>query len=267
MRDFPAVRVSPFIAVLLLVLSLAGCAGAGSDMRADVTPTADQTQARNRAQIRLELAAGYFQQGQPTVALEEIRQSLAADPNFADAYNLRALIHMRLNDNRAAEDNFRRALQLNPRDGNILHNYAWLMCQQDRFPESTQLFRQAVASPQYADQAKSYMALGLCQSRAGQKAEAERSLMHSYELDAANPITGYQLAQLFYQRGDYSRAQFYIRRINNSDRANAESLWLGMKIERRLENRDALLQLGLQLKRRFASSREAAAYDRGAWDE
>ena len=58
-------------------------------------------------------------------------------------------------------------------------------------------------------------------------AEAERSLARSYELDAGNPITGYNLANLLYRRGDYKRAQFYIRRLNNSELANAETLWLG----------------------------------------
>jgi type IV pilus assembly protein PilF len=33
-----------------------------------------------------------------------------------------------------------------------------------------------------------------------------------------------------------TRAQFYIRRINNSELANAQTLWLGVKVENRLNN-------------------------------
>jgi len=80
-------------------------------------------------------------------------------------------------------------------------------------------------------------------------------------------VTGYNLANLLYERGDFTRAQFYIRRLNNSDLANAETLWLGIRIERKLNNRDAVLQLGEQLKKRFAQSREAAAYEKGAFNE
>ena len=72
-------------------------------------------------------------------------------------------------------------------------------------------------------------------ARAGQRAEAERSLARAYELDAGNPIIGYNLAPLLYQRGELERAQFYIRRINNSELANAETLWLGIKVEQQLE--------------------------------
>ena len=92
-------------------------------------------------------------------------------------------------------------------------------------------------------------------------------MLRSYELDAGNPITGYNLAQLLLDKGELVRAQFYVRRINNSELANAESLWLGMKIERRLKNTDAVTQLGSQLKKRFGSSKESAAFERGAFDE
>ena len=68
-----------------------------------------------RARIRLELASGYYEEGKTEVALDELKQVLAIDPNFADAYNLRGLIYMRLGDNRQAEESFRRALAINPR--------------------------------------------------------------------------------------------------------------------------------------------------------
>ena len=101
----------------------------------------------------------------------------------------------------------------------------------------------------------------------GQASEAETSFLRSYELDAANPVTGYNLALLLYQREDFVRSQFYIRRLNNGELANAESLWLGIKVERRLGNRDAVAQLARQLKKRFPQSVEASAFDRGAFNE
>ena len=92
-------------------------------------------------------------------------------------------------------------------------------------------------------------------------------LARSYELDAGKPVTGYNLANLLFRRGDFTRAQFYIRRLNNTDLANAETLWPGVKVERRLNDRVAMMQLGEQLRKRFPQSREATAYERGAFDE
>jgi type IV pilus assembly protein PilF len=256
----------------LAMAGLTGCAtrngdGAQDASRGDLVTESDEPDTRRRARIRLELAVGYFEQGQTTVALDELKQSLAADPTFADAYNLRGLIYMRLNDPRLAEEGFRRATSLNPRNADPLHNLGWLMCQQARYADATRYFAEALANPSYGGRAKTFLSQGLCQMRAGQRVEAEKSLLHSYELDAANPFTGYNLALVLFQRGEYIRAQFYVRRINNSELANAETLWLGIRTERRLNNDEAVQQLAAQLKKRFGQSRELAAYERGAFDE
>ena len=260
-------------AALLLVASvLTGCAtrgdsGADSANRKDIVTDSDEPDSRKRARLRLELATGYFNEGKTTVALDEIKQALSNDPNFADAYNLRGLIYMRLGDPRLAEDSFRRSIALNPRDANAAHNFGWMLCQQQRYPESYTYFKQALAVPLYGDQAKTLMAQGLCELADGQKDVAERSLAKAYELDAANPITGYNLANLLYQRGDFKRSQFYIRRLNNGEFANAESLWLGIKIERKLGDTIAMNQLGGQLKRRFPQSSELVALEKGVFND
>ena len=251
----------------------AGCAtktgapGAGAAPGPEIVTDSDETQGRKRARIRLELAIGYFEQGQPTIALDEIKQSLAADPSYAEAYNLRGLVYMRLDDPGLAEDSFRRAIALAPREPNTLHNYGWLLCQQKRYGDAMAQFSAALAIPSYREPGKTLMTQGVCQIQAGQRAEAERTLIQAYELDAGNPVVGYNLASLLAQRDDYARAQFFIRRVNNSPSANAESLWLGIKIERRLGNREALAQLASQLQRRYPQSREALAYERGNFND
>lgn len=253
-------------------VALSGCTtaqglGESAVTRSDVLTESDEPDVRRRARLRLELASGYFEQGQTNVALDEIKQSLVTDPTFVDAHNLRGLVYMRLNKMPLAEDSFRRALALNPRDADVAHNYGWLLCQQARYNESFKMFAQAAGNPTYPGKAKTMMTQGVCQVRAGQKAEAEKSLMQAYELDAGNPVTGYNLASLLYERNELSRAQFYIRRLNNSELANAETLWLGIKTERKMNNRETALQLGEQLKKRFAQSPQAASYDRGAFNE
>lgn len=263
-----------WLGLALMWVGLAGCATStvadwprAQRNGGDIMTASDEPETRKRARIRLELALGYFEQGQATVALDELKQALAIDPAFAPAHNLRGLIYMRLNDLRTAEEGFRRALQLSPRDPAVMHNLAWLLCQQSRWQEATERFEQALADPQYLERAKTFRALGLCQARAGQRAEAERSLVKSFELDAGNPVTSFNLASLMFQRGELAGARFHLRRLNNSELANAETLWLGIKVERALDAREAVLQLGSQLIKRFPQSRETAAFQRGAFDE
>src|SRR5688500_6540340 len=103
------------------LLALAGCGTPRGDVGSsqDIVTESDEPEHRRRARIRMALAVGYFEQGQTSVALDELKQVIAPDPNLPDAYNSRGLIYMRLNDVRQAEDSFRRAVSLNPRDANV----------------------------------------------------------------------------------------------------------------------------------------------------
>ena len=260
------------LALLAALGGMVGCASPGvgpdsSSVSGSIQTPSDDSDERRRARTRLALASGYFENGQYTVALDEIKKVIQIDPDFGDAYNLSGMIHMALRDTQVAEGHFQRAISINPRDANALHNLGWLQCELRRYPEATQSFQRALAVPTYPDRARTMMAQGICEARSGDRAAAEATLMRSYELDPGNPITGYNLSQLLYLRGDYERAQFYIRRLNNSEQANAESLWLGIKVERKMNNSQAMQQLAAQLYRRYPQSRELQSYERGSFDD
>ena len=261
------------LALYVLLAGLVGCVSRTTDSRgqvvnrSDILTPSEETETQRRARIRLELAGSYFEAGRTAVALDEVKKALAIDAVSADAYNLRGLIYLRLNDHVQAEDSFRRALGLRPQDASIMHNHAWLLCQQKRYEDADKQFEHALAQPGYAARSKTLMAQGLCQDRAGLQARAELTLLKAYELDARNPIVAYNLSRLLSQRGEHQRAQFYVRRLNNSEWANAESLWLGIKVERELGDRVAGEQLASKLAQRFPESREQSWYEQGNFNE
>ena len=190
------------------------------------------------------------------------------NPNSVEAYNLRGLIFARLADDAQADESFKRALQINPRDADTLHNYGWYQCQQRRYAEAQALFTQVQALPQFRDAPRVLLVQGVCQARAGQMAEAERSLARAFEVDPSNVAVQVNLAEVLYRRGELERARFYIKRVNNQpDQSNAQTLWLAAKIEHAAKQQHALDELGAQLHRRFPQSREAAAFEQGRFDE
>jgi type IV pilus assembly protein PilF len=265
-------RLGAALCVALVLHGLGGCASSApspgnSLTKSDQVTESDEPENRTRARRYLTLAILYFNDGKTTVALDTLKQSIAADSAWFESYSLRGLIYTRLNDIPLAEDSFKRALVLNPAAASVQHNYGRMLCKQSRMSEALAMFGAALANPAYGDRAKTWMAQAECQLEAGQRAEAEKSFLKSYELDAANPFTGYNLALLLFQRGELQRSQFYTRRLNNSELANSESLWLGIKVERKLGNREAMTQLVTQLKKRFPQSRETLAFERGAFDE
>lgn len=241
-----------------------GDAGAGRD----IVTASDETDADRRARTRLTLASAYFAGGQSETALDEVKQAIAARPDLGPAFNLRGLIYASLGEQTLADESFRRAIQINPRDADALHNFAWFHCQSDRFAQGHDLFEQALAVPQYRGVARTLMAQGLCQVRAGRLADAERSLLRSYELDAASPVTAANLADVLYRRGEYERARFYVRRVNaQREVSNAQTLWLATRIEHKLGNRAGVQGFGQELRERFPQSSEASAYAQGRFDD
>jgi len=263
------------IVSVVLALCLSACAqgGAGPVLAgsvkasADMQTESDESPQQRRARLRLELASAYYQQGQPLVALDEIKQALQADPDSADAYNLRGLVYLRLNDESLAGESFQRALALRPTDPDALHNFGWLRCQQSRFDESDALFVRAIASPRYAQPGQSWVARGICQLRAGQAQQAQASWQQALALNPDNPLAAFQMALLHYKRGDFALAQPYVRKLNSGSLANAESLWLGIRIEHQLNRPQAVAELAGQLRLRFAQSRELIAFDKGFFHE
>jgi type IV pilus assembly protein PilF len=216
----------------------------------------------------MELASAYFSRGQMTTALDEVKQALIASPNLGEAYNLRGLIYAALGDDVLAQESFRRALQINPNDGDSMHNYGWYHCQQGRYPEAEALFQQAIALPQYVGTSRTMLTSGVCQARAGKWAEAEATLSKAYERDPSNPATAINLAEVLLRRGEAERARFYVRRVNSvAGQSNAQTLWLAARIEMKLGNRQAANEFGLQLRNRFPQSRESSAFDRGLFNE
>jgi type IV pilus assembly protein PilF len=240
----------------------------GGEGGADRVTSSDESAGSKRASVRLELASAYFSRGQFTTALDEVKQAIQSDPSSVPAYNLRALIYAALGDLSVAEESFRRALQLGPRDGDTMHNFAWFLCQQGRYPDAFSYFGRALEQPQYAAAPRTWLARGVCEARAGQWAEAEQSLKRGYDLEPANAALAVNLAQVLYQRGEYDRARFYIRRVNAApDQANAGSLWLAARIEHKLNNSQGAGEFGRQLREKFPQSRESSAFDRSAFNE
>ncbi|MDP1901261.1 MAG: type IV pilus biogenesis/stability protein PilW [Rubrivivax sp.] len=249
--------------------ALAGCAAppSGGGER-ETRAAADPPDPARIANARLELAGLYFGRGQSATALDEIKRALAAKPEMAEAFSLRGLVYASMGDAAQADESFQRALQLAPRDGGTMHNYAWFLCQQRRYAQAESHFTNALAQPGYGDAVRTLLAQGVCQAREGRLADAERTLSRSYELDPASPVTAYNLADVLLRMGELERARFYVARINaDRDLSSAQSLWLATRIERRLGNLPLAEQLGRQLRERFPQSTEALQFERGRFDE
>lgn len=260
--------IKKVICFLLAMVLIGGCASSQSGgSEAELMTISDQTENQKRANIRLQLAMGYFEQGQLPVALDEIKQALQAYPEFSDAYSVRALIYMNMGEARLAEDNFTRAIKLAPNNPDLANNYGWFLCQNGRESQSIPLFEMALKSRNYQSPVKALNNAGVCSMKLKNNTAAEGYFTQAFKFDPSNYSTNANLAKIFYDRGDYVRARFYAGRAAKSDTSGADVLWLAIKTEHKLGDRAAQASLVTQLRRRHADSAEYAAFRRGAFDE
>lgn len=261
------------LAALGLAGLLCGCAAGptpGNSGKAELTTESDQTAAQKRAEIRMQLAVGYFQQGQLAVALDEIKKALAADPEYADAYGMRAVIYMAMGETELAEDNFVRALKLAPQNPELSNNYGSFLCQNGRPAESFKFFDAALANRTYASPAKAMSNAGACAMKLKDHAAAEKYLLPALKLAPDVPATNANLGRIYYERRDYVRAGFFITRLSKIakvDSLTADVLWLAIKVQHKLGDTGAEAGWVTQLRRHHSTSPEYAAYQRGAFDE
>jgi type IV pilus assembly protein PilF len=223
--------------------------------------------ARTRARARADLAAGYYRSGQLAIALEEARRASSIDPTFAEAYGLLGLIYMDMNDRREAEDNFQRALRLEPVSSELANNYGWFLCQTGRERESIEYYERALRDPLYATPARAAQNAGSCLLKVKDYAAAEKYLRRSFELDASSAATKYQLARVYLATGQKDRATFYYNLLARSVESSPETLWLGLRIARANGDLRTESQLANELRERFPRSPEVAALARGEFDE
>jgi type IV pilus assembly protein PilF len=252
--------------ILFLVL-LAGCASRKNPEGEDTgTMIGEASDPRNRAKLRTELASLYYSNGKLGVALEELRNATNADSSYAPAYGMYGLVYMQMKENKRAEESFERALRLAPNDADINHNYAWFLCQTDREPESIKYFLAALRNPLYATPWRSYSAAGVCSLKVKQVKDAEAFFERALKFEPDEPDALLGLGQIRYRQGSIGEARKLVARYNKVTTPSAESLWLAVRVERRLGERVAEQSFANLLRRRYPDSTEYQSLQRGQYD-
>ena len=157
--------------------------------------------------MHTELGSLYLLDGRSAIALEEARIALAADSNYAPAYNLLGLTHMGLNEMKQAEENFQKALSLAPGDPEISNNYGWFLCQTNREQQAIGYFLAAARNPLYTTPTKPYTNAGICAFRVKNDKQAQEFLTAALRLAADNNQARLGLAEIAYRQGRYAEAR------------------------------------------------------------
>ncbi len=242
------------LVTVLIVLLSTGCASSGSGGNAQQEHVVD---VKASARIRTELGAVYYEQKQYGLALDELKVALSMDSKYAPAYGVRALVYMALHQDKKADADFERSLDLDGHDSGTRNNYGWFLCQRGREKESMEKFMEAVNNPLYATPEKAYLNAGLCSKKFGKITESESFLKKALSIQPKMTEALLGMAELSFAKADYAGAKSYFLRLSrNGAEMSAADLLLAARVERKLGDRNAEASYNFQLRKRFPESRE-----------
>lgn len=237
--------------IVAVVLVLAGCV---TESKSLDTPE----KAAASAEVHTKLAALYFEHGQYRTALAELDTALHADSRYAPAYNLRGLLHMTLDEEGEAENDFRRSLSLADEPETYV-NYGEFLCQHGRHREGINQFMAAAKDPLNQNAEDAYVHAGVCSKKSGNKQDAERYFQRALILHPKLPEALVGMAGIAFINRDYPGAKSYFMRYEQASPRplSAEDLLLAARIEHLLGNRSAEAGYAMRLKKNYPDSREA----------
>ncbi len=239
-----------FCLLLALVTLLSACAGSGA-------PPGGVDSVREQTEINTQLGREYMSRGQYEIALEKLKKATSADPDYAPAHTVLAVLYEQIGEHDLAGQHYRRAVDTAPKNGDVNNNYGAYLCKSGQADRAERYFLRALDDPFYRTPAVALSNAGSCELQSGNLDKAESFLRQSLEYDAKFPDTLLTMAKVSHLQGEYFRARAFLQRYEGLGPATAESLALGSGIENNLNNKDAARGYFEKLSAQFPNSPQA----------
>ena len=233
--------------LLLPLLVLAGCATTGGS----------DVENNDAARYNTRLAAAYLDRGEPDLAMEKVEKALEQDDEFAEAYLVKGMILARAEEYGEADDYYEDAVRYGKDNHAILGNVAAYWCERGRYRDGEKLFLEVARQPTYARPAVAYANAGLCARRVPDMARAEQHFRKALELEPAYRLALWHMASLSLDQGEHLAARGFLQRLEGVQRLGPDGLFLGVRIERALNDVAAARRYADILLRDFPESEEA----------
>lgn len=220
-------------------------------------PAAQPAAGHRLAEIHTRLGVGYMKEGQYELAWKRLQRALEIDPGYSTAHNAMGVLYEDLNNPEKAEQHFRRAVELNPGDSDAQANLGSFLCRHGRHDEGEQHFLHALRNPLYSNPAIAHANAGLCMNTAGDADKAETYLRQALRHNTKLPMALILMSELSLDKDRPLPARAYLQRYLEVSPHTARSLWLGIRIERALGDKNAVSSYAMLLKANHPDSEEA----------
>jgi len=243
-------KVNTITALTAALAMLVGCATQSTNNN---KPVQDPTRV---ADVNTKLAIAYMRDGDNEQAVKKLEKAIETDPTYAAAYSTLGLLYNRVGEFEKADANFREAIRLEPDNSAFLNNYGQVLCQNGQHDKGQEMFTRAGANPLYRSPEIALNNAGICAMTAGDLNGAEGYFRDALQLNPRIPQALLRMSMISYELERYLPARAYLQRYLEIGSHTAQSLWLGIRIERELGDNDALASYSLQLEKSYPDSNE-----------
>ena len=234
---------------IIITLLLSACVSDPQREGQDLNDASDYN-----AQMGLE----YLKQGRYDIALDKLKKAVEQNPDNAVAQHYIAVLYQQLGETDKAQTHFKKALDLDPINSNLLNNYGVFLCDAKKYQQAYSYFDNVLKDPLYTAKGSVYENVGLCAQAQGDIAKAEENLKFALRLNPQSPKSLLAMAQISFDKQKYSTARKYYYEYLENARQSPESLWLGILLENRSGNKNRMASYKVLLKGKYPDSKEAA---------
>jgi type IV pilus assembly protein PilF len=216
--------------------------------------------------LNLRLASAYYSAGQFKTAEEVIAIPLEVNPKDVTVLGLAALIQVELRNKTRAKEYFDRAFKLEPKNPDLNHNYGVYLCRNNDPVAAMEFFKVALAAEGYQKPGSTLSAGADCLAKIGRDEEAIQYYTGALRFEPMNPNALIGLASLQYRRGSVNESNELMNRYARVAQSTSESLWLQLRIARKMGLKEDERGFAADLRRSYPGSMQTQALDQGRYD-
>ncbi len=250
---------------LFLLVLLSACTTTSSSFTTpyatkDSTNVGSDYDLEKAAATRLTLGLRYLAQGDFEKAKFNLDKALAHYPKSEEVQRGIAWYYEKVNEDKLAEEHYRKALSINVKNPSLLNQYGVFLCRKGRLNESLEMFQASIDIPSNKDVSGTYENAATCNMMGGNTEAAEgnyrKALNHNPE--QRDSLLG--MARIEYSKGRFERTRAYLSRYEAVAKHKPRSLWLALRNESKLGNMDAAASYAIKLEQLFPDAKETALY-------
>jgi type IV pilus assembly protein PilF len=231
-------------------MMLGGCSSTGSKHSGGDEDNKDP------AEVNAQLGIEYMRKGMYEASMEKLTKAVRQNPNLQLAQVSLAILYERLGEEELAEKHYRKAYSINRKNPVTLNAYGQYLCRTGKLDQADEMFAVAVKDPLYQYPELIYTNAGICARKRPDLELADRYFREALKRNPKYRPALQEMVRDTFAQEQYLATRAYLQRLQEMGPLAPEFLWIGVRAESELDDKNAMASYSMLLKNRYPESDE-----------